>query len=363
VPLAALQFDLHDFPEGVEVTSASAVGRAAGFEIAYLDDGSARFVMYHPAGNLLPAGSGPILAAGVTVSDLALDELTLSFSGIVAGDDAGEPVSVSGQNGVFDLIRMRGDVNGDGVIDVTDLVRLLDIILGAGAPATPEESLRADCNADGAIDALDVICVLDAILGSPQSVDEPLVAWEVETGVAVRALEFVFPAGSRGGVEAADELATRTGTRAGRRVSVVYDAKGGGLEAGERTEFLLGGTPEAVHAFGEAGERIPVRLSDRTLRIGSDSGLRILTARPNPFRANTVVTFSLAEPGEVGVTVHDVRGAMVADLGTRDRAAGEHTVTWDGTADGGTRVGAGLYFVRIRTAEEIAARKLMRIAD
>ncbi|MFQ6092677.1 MAG: glycoside hydrolase domain-containing protein [bacterium] len=58
-----------------------------------------------------------------------------------------------------------GDVNGDGTVNVLDIVRAVNIILGIGDPATEYERWAADCNGDGGVDILDVVGIVNLILG------------------------------------------------------------------------------------------------------------------------------------------------------------------------------------------------------
>ena len=66
----------------------------------------------------------------------------------------------------------HGDINGDGAIDVFDIVALIDIAF-AGAPAAPTDPIcphatRADFNCDRVIDVFDVIYAIDfAFSGGP----------------------------------------------------------------------------------------------------------------------------------------------------------------------------------------------------
>ena len=53
-----------------------------------------------------------------------------------------------------------GDVNGDGGLNVLDVVILVNIILG-----NVEETVSSDVNQDGIINVLDVISLLNIILG------------------------------------------------------------------------------------------------------------------------------------------------------------------------------------------------------
>ncbi|MFQ6093650.1 MAG: endo-1,3-alpha-glucanase family glycosylhydrolase [bacterium] len=59
----------------------------------------------------------------------------------------------------------RGDVNGDGAVDVADVLMCVNIILGFFEP-TPDQIWAADCSGDGTIDVLDVVGIVNVILGT-----------------------------------------------------------------------------------------------------------------------------------------------------------------------------------------------------
>ena len=59
---------------------------------------------------------------------------------------------------------MLGDINGDGALDITDVVRQINIVLNIGDSPTDEELCSADINADGVINVLDIISVVNLIL-------------------------------------------------------------------------------------------------------------------------------------------------------------------------------------------------------
>ncbi|MFQ6092516.1 MAG: dockerin type I domain-containing protein [bacterium] len=63
------------------------------------------------------------------------------------------------------IIKLKGDVNDDGVINVLDVVLTVNIILGLHEP-TPEEECAADYNEDGQVNVLDVVMIVNEILGS-----------------------------------------------------------------------------------------------------------------------------------------------------------------------------------------------------
>jgi photosystem II stability/assembly factor-like uncharacterized protein len=78
----------------------------------------------------------------------------------------------------------------------------------------------------------------------------------------------------------------------------------------------------------------------RALRLGN---------QPNPFRANTAVTFALPRAAQVELEVYDLAGRRVRSLASGRMGAGDHQVVWDGSNDAGRRVASGIYFLRLET--------------
>ena len=56
-----------------------------------------------------------------------------------------------------------GDLNGDGIINILDVIVEVNIILGAVVP-TPQQESAGDLNTDGTIDILDIILLVNLIL-------------------------------------------------------------------------------------------------------------------------------------------------------------------------------------------------------
>jgi len=61
-------------------------------------------------------------------------------------------------------VDLYGDVNFDGSLDITDVILLVNFVLGQ--TPTEEEALTADFNQDGIINILDVITLVGEILGT-----------------------------------------------------------------------------------------------------------------------------------------------------------------------------------------------------
>ena len=60
---------------------------------------------------------------------------------------------------------IQGDVNGDGLINVLDIVLILDWILGGSDP-TEEQLSTGDMNSDGIINVIDIVLLVEAIFGN-----------------------------------------------------------------------------------------------------------------------------------------------------------------------------------------------------
>jgi len=63
------------------------------------------------------------------------------------------------------LTGVKGDLDRDGAIDVTDVIRVINIILGLGPEPTAYESWAADYDNDGSINVIDVVLIVNVILG------------------------------------------------------------------------------------------------------------------------------------------------------------------------------------------------------
>ena len=93
---------------------------------------------------------------------------------------------------------------------------------------------------------------------------------------------------------------------------------------------------------------------NRTLGLSTSGGTGTLPGRtalrmafPNPFDQNMTIALSLRATGPASVGVFDVAGRKVRSLVQGVQPAGERLVTWDGRDDSGSRLGAGVYMLRL----------------
>ncbi len=86
-----------------------------------------------------------------------------------------------------------------------------------------------------------------------------------------------------------------------------------------------------------------------------------LNVYPNPSAFSAQIKFHLSTAGIVSVRVYDANGRMINEFSHGFRAAGEHSITWDGRAHLGKTVASGAYFSEVRFGEERRVAKLMLV--
>jgi hypothetical protein len=72
--------------------------------------------------------------------------------------------------------------------------------------------------------------------------------------------------------------------------------------------------------------------------------LNLFPNQPNPLSSETKIAFRLPWTGHVELKIYGVSGRLVRTLVSGDRAAGLHSVVWDGLDDAGREAAAGVYF-------------------
>jgi beta-lactamase superfamily II metal-dependent hydrolase len=92
---------------------------------------------------------------------------------------------------------------------------------------------------------------------------------------------------------------------------------------------------------------------------GRPAALALARPSPNPSRGATRLRFSLPQAGHARLEVVDVAGRVLWRE-EADRAAGEHSLGWDGRGPRG-EAGAGLYFVRLTTPWGSRTQRLVRL--
>jgi flagellar hook assembly protein FlgD len=78
---------------------------------------------------------------------------------------------------------------------------------------------------------------------------------------------------------------------------------------------------------------------------------------PNPFNPNTNISYVLAQPSDVLITIFNMRGQEVRSFDSKNVAAGSQKLTWDGKDQNGTSLASGVYYIRMQAGADSFFKK------
>jgi hypothetical protein len=191
----------------------------------------------------------------------------------------------------------RGDVTGDGNVNVLDILAIANHILGINI-LTGDALCRADCTGDGVVNILDALAVANVILG-------------------------LLPACPGGGAckpEVTPEVI-------------------------ELMESLRSYLPES--AFAEIMALVKGE-------VGVPAEYSLAQNYPNPFNPVTSIRYTVAGDVRTELTVYNVLGQEVVTLVDGVKAPGAYTVEWDASD-----LASGVYFYRLTAGDYTATRRMV----
>ncbi len=268
----------------------------------------------------LLSGTPTALAEGITnVTYTATDAI---------GDSADLNFTIEVLEGGIPPAGDRVDVNGDGVVDVADLV-IVAMAYGTRVPAGTD--LPADVNLDLVVNLLDLILVVQAIDAAGGganaiSLDDIIAALAALKDVAAA------PNALPGGIAYRNVAAALADARK--------------LEKGIPETVLR----ELLHLLAEM-KAVP-------------EASALLPNYPNPFNPETWIPYHLAKDAEVTLRIYNVRGVAVRELMLGHQTAGVYqskhrAAYWDGKNQIGEKVASGLYFYTLIAGDFSATGKML----
>ena len=121
------------------------------------------------------------------------------------------------------------------------------------------------------------------------------------------------------------------------------------LPAGQTQHFrLVIGNAAALDAARSGHDRIP-------------SEVRLASPYPSPFATSTTIAAALPRTLDARVAVYDVSGRLVRTLLQGQHTAGVVRADWDGRDKAGTRVAAGIYFVKLTAGAVEQTQKVVLV--
>ena len=233
------------------------------------------------------------------------------------------------------------DVNGDGQVNVLDLV-LVAVFYGTRGDALP-----ADVNADGIVNVQDFAAVaagVDAAGGLAQQIVEDILQAAIEQAAALEGIP-----GAPMGAGNTPQQGLASGI-VQRNIAAAFEAAKHLATDDARLRKWVPLLKELLHLLTEMKE-----IPDTTA---------LLPNYPNPFNPETWIPYHLSTDADVTLTIYDGRGGMVRELSLGHQPAGVYqskhrAAYWDGRNQIGEKVASGLYFYTLTADEFTATRKLL----
>ena len=255
-------------------------------------------------------GAGTL--ATVTFEVVAVKASTLQLSQVSLTDSDANFLAVHVENGEvvasggdMEAAPIVGDINGDGVVNIQDLVLVANAFGQTGQQT-------ADVNGDGIVNIADLVKVAGAIGGD---------------AVAPSALPEAFELFSTAKVQQ-------------------------WLVETERLSL--------TDAMSQRG----VRFLEQLLAALTPTETALLPNYPNPFNPETWIPYQLAEPAEVTVRIYAANGSLIRMLALGHLPAGiyesrSRAAYWDGRNALGEPVASGVYFYTLTAGDFTATRKML----
>ncbi len=86
-----------------------------------------------------------------------------------------------------------------------------------------------------------------------------------------------------------------------------------------------------------------------------------LSVAPNPSGGHVLIQYRLAKLTVVTIEILDAAGRQVRRLVNAPRAAGDHTLVWDGRNEAGERLPGGIYFAVARTTMGVTTKRMVMV--
>ena len=196
------------------------------------------------------------------------------------------------------------DVNGDGVMDVDDLVV---VALHFGTATVRRADPNPDVNNDGVVNREDLLLVVEALESQESTPAAP-------TLIADNLQRWIFEAKRRNYRDAA-------------------------LQSG-------------------------IAVLEQLLTQFHPTETALLPNYPNPFNPETWIPYQLATPADVSLSIYAVNGQIVRQLALGHQSAGVYqsqskAVYWNGRNEQGERVASGVYFYTLSAGDFTATRRML----
>lgn len=214
-----------------------------------------------------------------------------------------------------------------------------------GTPRYPHETLVGDANGDGSVNILDLVLVASA---SGKSGDTTA---DINSDGIVNIQDLVVIANGFGSVSAAPSAEALTTSQVEQWLKLAKHAVS--------THPIQTSLSEQAFSY-ERG----IQVLEQFHRMLLPKETTLLANYPNPFNPETWIPYQLAKASDVNITIYDTHGTLVRQYDLGHQAAGSYqsrsrAVYWDGTNALGEAVASDVYFYTLTTDDFSATRRML----
>ena len=223
---------------------------------------------------------------------------------------------------------VNGDVNGDGILNVLDVVAIVSAITSS----TTDELECADMNDDGIINVLDVVSIVSTIVGGRvvDATEASLHQWDnymtIEADGYIGAVQMTLTHGSDFSIELTDDAFVADYHTSDNSTTLV-------IVVPEEELFVCSGNYVIEETLVvNSDSYIPFTIIDESLldiEAPQITEFNLSAAYPNPFNPSTTFELSIPEAGRISVKVFDLSGSLVEVLANDFYTSDTYTMTWN----------------------------------
>ncbi|MBT5874111.1 MAG: T9SS type A sorting domain-containing protein [Candidatus Latescibacteria bacterium] len=296
-----------------------------------------------------------------------------------------------------------GDADGDGVITVLDIIRVVRVIVFLDSGPTPgtDDYARFDANGDESLDVADAISIVNVVLNllvKPQTDDlsgtvtvalgdahqlpegQNAISVSLTSDVATAGLQVMLNydadlirVGMPRLVDRLEGLDMVSNVAEGDIRLLIYSLSGESLPSNMGDLILIPVEPlrgtssvdlsQAI-VVDHRAQILPVTVVNGTVRVAATSepaDFALLGAQPNPFNPSTTISYELPVQSHITLSVYNLLGQEVIRLVDEMAQPGRYNVPWHGLNASGAPVASGIYMYRLTTSTGFTSTRRMML--
>ncbi len=319
-----------------------------------------------------------------------------TFTVTVTDDDAAPLADATTFTLSVGYDRVKGDINGDGNVDLLDALLALDAAIEK-IVLSGLEHWAGDMDDDGDVTLLDALAILDVWTGGPmaasggkptsnilskiQSYNALASFGKLDVDQESRVIHLPVNLSNVEGIRAFGfdvELSMEV-----ESITPLFNMPSEWLTASNYKDGkLMIGAIGLEDLASDLVLTLEIVLKDKKDKVslsgiakinGKEQVLNQVTVQeipnrfdlsqnyPNPFNPSTIIKYDLAENVNVTMKIYNIAGQEVATIVNGFQEAGSYQVRWDGTNNFGSKVAAGLYIYRLEAGPFTSVKKMMLI--